>query len=224
MCCDGSDEWARVGGTRCEDKCKEIGKAWRKKEEQRQKSMSAALKKKKDLLVDAARQQKEVEDQVKVVEAELQGEEIKVKNLQADLERIENEEQSKVVKGKKTGKVNVLAELAKSRVEELRTALGEVRKERDEARSRVKELEEILSKFRVEYNPNFNDEGVKRAVRSWEDYAVRGTLEGLENDARERDLDEIAKPDGDESGINWGQWESEDDTCEAGPSKYFSFR
>ncbi|KAK1138977.1 hypothetical protein N8T08_001621 [Aspergillus melleus] len=214
QCCDGSDEWARVGGTKCEDRCKEIGKAWRKKDEQRQKSMTAALKKKRDLLVDAGRQQKEVEDAIKILEAELQGEEIKVKNLEADLERIETEERSKVVKGKKTGKVNVLAELAKGRVEELRNALGEVRKERDETRSRVKELEEILSKFKVEYNPNFNDEGVKRAVRSWEDYAVRGTSESLENGARERDLDEIAKPDDDQSGVNWAQWENEDDACE----------
>ncbi|KAH8432597.1 putative protein kinase C substrate [Aspergillus melleus] len=214
QCCDGSDEWARVGGTKCEDRCKEIGKAWRKKDEQRQKSMTAALKKKRDLLVDAGRQQKEVEDAIKILEAELQGEEIKVKNLEADLERIETEERSKVVKGKKTGKVNVLAELAKGRVEELRNALGEVRKERDETRSRVKELEEILSKFKVEYNPNFNDEGVKRAVRSWEDYAVRGTSESLENGARERDLDEIAKPDDDQSGINWEHWENEDDACE----------
>ncbi|KAI9042250.1 putative protein kinase C substrate [Aspergillus affinis] len=214
QCCDGSDEWARVGGTKCEDRCKEIGKAWRKKDEQRQKSMTTALKKKRDLLVDAGRQQKEVEDQIKVIEAELQGEEIKVKNLEADLEKIEAEERSKIVKGKKTGKVNVLAELAKGRVEELRSALGEVRKERDETRSRVKELEEILSKFKVEYNPNFNDEGVKRAVRSWEDYAVRGTSESLENGARERDLDEIAKPDDDQSGINWEQWENEDDACE----------
>lgn len=220
QCCDGSDEWARVGGTKCEDRCKEIGKAWRKKDEQRQKSMTAALKKKRDLLVDAGRQQKEVEDAIKILEAELQGEEIKVKNLEADLERIETEERSKVVKGKKTGKVNVLAELAKGRVEELRNALGEVRKERDETRSRVKELEEILSKFKVEYNPNFNDEGVKRAVRSWEDYAVRGTLESLENGARERDLDEIAKPDDDQSGINWEQWENEDDACEVDTSKY----
>lgn len=220
LCCDGSDEWARVGGTKCEDKCKEIGKAWRKKEEQRQKSMTAALKKKRDLLVDAGRQQKEVEDQIKVIEAELQGEEIKAKNLEADLERIESEERSKVVKGKKTGKVNVLAELAKGRVEELRNALGEVRKERDETLSRVKELEEILSKFKVEYNPNFNDEGVKRAVRSWEDYAAHGTSESLENGARERDLDEIAKPDDEKSGINWEQWENEEDTCEADSREY----
>ncbi|KAF9886021.1 hypothetical protein FE257_012077 [Aspergillus nanangensis] len=214
LCCDGSDEWARVGGTKCEDKCKEIGKEWRKKEEQRQKSMTTAMKKKKELLVDAGRQQMEVEDSIKRLEAELQGEEIKAKNLEADLEEIEKQERSKVVKGKKAGKVNVLAQVAKGRVEELRNALEEVRHERDEVRSRVMELEAILSTFKVEYNPNFNDEGVKRAVRGWEDYAVRGTADTLENKARDRDLEEIVKPDSDQTGVNWEQWENEEDSCE----------
>ncbi|KAE8357313.1 glucosidase II beta subunit-like protein-domain-containing protein [Aspergillus caelatus] len=215
LCCDGSDEWARVGGTKCEDKCKEIGKEFRKKEEKRQKSMTTALKKKKELLTIAGRQQKELEENINRLEIEIQGQEIKLKDLEADLEEIEKQERSKVVTGKKAGKVNVLAQVAKGRVEELRTALAEVRKERDETRSRVKELEEILSKFKVEYNPNFNDEGVKRAVRSWEEYAARGTSEGLENAARDRDLDEIAKPDDDKSGVNWEQWENEEDGCEA---------
>src|SRR5699024_7919476 len=127
LCCDGSDEWARVGGTKCEDRCKEIGKEWRKQEEKRQKSMTAALKKKKSILVDAGRQQKEVEDEVKRLEVELEAQKIKVKSLEADLEEIKKQEESKVVRGKKRGKVNVLAELAKGRVEELRSALVEVR-------------------------------------------------------------------------------------------------
>lgn len=223
LCCDGSDEWARVGGTKCEDRCKEIGKEWRKQEEKRQKSMTAAMKKKKGLLVDADRQLKEVEDGIKRLEAELQGEEIKVRNLEADLEEIEKQERSRVVKGKKAGKVNVLAQVAKGRVEELRTALVDVRKERDEIRSRVQELEDILSKFKVEYNPNFNDEGVKRAVRSWEEYAARGTAEGLKNDARDRDLDEIAKPDDDKSGVNWEQWENEEDGCDVDTGTWLKY-
>jgi protein kinase C substrate 80K-H len=96
-------------------------------------------------------------------------------------------------------------------VEELRNALVEVRKERDEIRSRVQELEDVLSKFKVEYNPNFNDEGVKRAVRSWEDYAARGTVDAILNSARDRDWEAIAQPDDEQSGINWEQWETEGD-------------
>ncbi|KAL4949965.1 glucosidase II beta subunit-like protein-domain-containing protein [Aspergillus filifer] len=211
LCCDGSDEWERVGGTKCQDKCKEIGKEWRKKEEQRQKSMTAALKKKKDLLVDAGRQQKEVEDAIAALSTDMESKQVKLADLEADLEEIKKKEASKVVTGKKAGKVNVLAGLAKARVEELRNAVVEVRKERDEIKKRVQELEEILSKFKVEYNPNFNDEGVKRAVRGWEDYAAHGTSETVLNSARDRDWEAISQPDNEQSGINWEKWENEGD-------------
>ncbi|KOS47488.1 hypothetical protein ACN38_g1479 [Penicillium nordicum] len=212
-CCDGSDEWARVGGTKCEDRCKEIGKQWRKQEEQNQKSMTAALRKKKDLLVDAGRQQQEIKDHIVVLEAEVQGAELKEQNLEADL-KLAQEQDSKVVRtGKGKGKVSALSNLAKARVDELRNALVDVRRQRDDARERVKELEDILAKVKVEYNPNFNDEGVKRAVRSYEDYAARDQGTEGANDALDRDLDEIAKADGEDSGINWEHWENEEDGC-----------
>lgn len=214
QCCDGSDEWAQVGGTKCPDRCKEIGKKWRKEEEQRQKSMTAALKKKNELLVDAGRQQKEVEDHIVRLEAEIQGAEVKVQNLEADLKTAEERDRKIVRTGKQkgSGKVSALAGLAKGRVNELRDALIDVRRQRDETRSRLKELEGILSTFKVEYNPNFNDEGVKRAVRGWEDYAARENVEGDDaNSAEERDLDEIAKADSENSGIHWEHWENEND-------------
>ncbi|KAJ9299989.1 hypothetical protein DTO217A2_8023 [Paecilomyces variotii] len=212
-CCDGSDEWAHVGGTKCEDKCKEIGKEWRKQEEKRQKSLTSAMRKKKELIAEAARMRKEIEDHITDLETEVKAQELKIQSLDAELQRVEKAERGKVVKGKKKGKVNVLAGLAKSRVEELRNALVEVKGQRDEYHSRVKELEEILSKFKVEYNPNFNDEGVKRAVRSWEEYAAKGTAaDGISGQtAKDRDLDEISKPDSDSSGINWEQWENEEE-------------
>jgi protein kinase C substrate 80K-H len=215
QCCDGSDEWARVSGKKCEDRCKEIGKQWRKQEEQRQKSMTAALRKKKDLLVDAGRQQQEIQDHIVSLEAEIQGAEVKEQSLEAALKTVEEQER-KVVRsggGKGKGKVNVLANLAKGRVDELRNALVDVRRQRDDIRERVKELEDILAKVKVEYNPNFNDEGVKRAVRSYEDYAAREDITDV-NSAQDRDLDEIAKVDGEESGVNWEHWENEEDGCQ----------
>ena len=215
LCCDGSDEWARVGGTKCEDRCKEIGKEWRKQEEKRQKSMTAALKKKRDLLVDAGRQQKEVEDNVRRLEMELEGQEAKAKNLEADLEEVQKQEREN-----KKGKLNVLVEVAKPRVQELRAALVDVRQERDETRSRVKVLEEILSKLKDERDPNSKDEGVKHAVASWEGYEAQGFDDG--NNARDRDLDEIAKPDNDRSGINWEHWENVEESCEFDASKSYS--
>jgi protein kinase C substrate 80K-H len=175
--------------------------------------MTAALRKKKDLLVDAARQQQEIEDHIVGLEAEIQGAEVKERNLEADLKLAQEQDRKVVRTGKGKGKVNALSKLAKARVDELRNALVDVRRQRDEARERVKELEDILAKVKVEYNPNFNDEGVKRAVRSYEDYAAReqGT-EGV-NDALDRDLDEISKADSEEFGVNWEHWENEEDGC-----------
>ncbi|KAJ5286789.1 Glucosidase 2 subunit beta [Penicillium angulare] len=211
LCCDGSDEWARVGGTKCEDRCKEIGKKWRKEEEQRQKSMTAALKKKKELLVEARRQQADIQKNIDQLQSEVKEADLKVAGLQAALKVVEEQER-KVVRTKGKGKVNALAGVAKARVQELREGALDLRRQRDDTLERMKELEEILSKFKIEYNPNFNDEGVKRAVRSWEDYAARELGDGI-NEDKERDLEEIVKVDSKDSGVDWEHWENEDDGC-----------
>ncbi|KAI9799621.1 MAG: hypothetical protein M1833_003936 [Piccolia ochrophora] len=211
LCCDGSDEWEGVGGVTCEDKCKEIGKEWRKQDELRQKSFAAAIRKRKELVAQAALLRKHLEDKIAVAEGELIAAEGNVKTLERDLAETEKREKGKVVKARKT---NVLAGLAKDRVEELRETLIGVRQQRDLGRSKVKELEAILSTFKEEYNPNFNDEGVKRAVRSWEEYAAKKDTpgDGETVAAEERDLDEIAKPDDAEAGINWADWEGEEES------------
>jgi protein kinase C substrate 80K-H len=218
-CCDGSDEWAHVGGTKCEDKCREIGKEWRKKEGESQKSLSKALKKKKELIFDAVKLRKEVEDRIGDLEVEIKAQELKVQGLETAFEEIEREERGKTVKTPKKGKVALLAGLGKARVEELRSALIDVRSQRDESRTRVKELEDILSKLKAEHNPNFNDEGVKLAVRSWEEYAAGETAGDLSGDAaRDGDLFEISKPDSASSGVDWERWENEKEKDEF--SKY----
>lgn len=212
VCCDGSDEWARVGGVRCEDRCKEIGREWRKQDEQRQKALSSAAKKRKEIVAEADKLRKEVEARIQSLNTEIQGGEIKLKGLEADLAEAERQERTKVVKSpKELSKIGLLAQLAKDRIEELRESLVEVRSQRDTGKARIAELEGILSTFKEEYNPNFNDEGVKRAVRSWEDYAARdkGTIG---DDAHDRDLDEIAKPDGETGAINWSEWEEPEES------------
>ncbi|KAI9673500.1 MAG: hypothetical protein M1817_002964 [Caeruleum heppii] len=209
LCCDGSDEWDGVGGLVCEDKCKEIGKEWRKNDEARKRAMSVAAKKRKELVVEAQRLKREVEDRIGTLETEIEGQEKKVQGLDRELSEVQRRERGRIVKGPgKGGRINVLAELAKRRIEELRESVIAMRDDRNAARSRIKELEGILYTFKEEYNPNFNDEGVKRAVRSWEEYAAR--KEPSEDDevaAEERDLDEIVKPDGPEGGIKWEEFE-----------------
>lgn len=211
LCCDGSDEWAGVGGTVCEDRCKEIGKEWRKQDEQRQRALGAAGKRRKDLALEAARLRKEVEDRIKSLVVEIEASRVKASGLETELAEVERREKGKIVRGPAKGnRVNILASLAKERIEELRQALVTVRGQRDSVRERIKELEAILSVFKEEYNPNFNDEGVKRAVRSWEEYAARD--KPADGDAaHDRDLDEMTKADG-ESAINWDEWEGPDES------------
>ncbi|KAI1951942.1 hypothetical protein LOZ57_001355 [Ophidiomyces ophidiicola] len=211
-CCDGSDEWAHHGGVKCENRCQEIGNEWRKSEETKQKSLNAAMRKRKELVTTASRLRKEVEDRILDLEVEFQAAEVKIKDMQKELDEVRARDFGKVVKGKKGGKVNVLAGLAKGRVDELRNSLIDVRLQKEQAQNRLAELEGLLIKFKEEYNPNFNDEGVKRAVRSWEEYVAKGH-EAVSGETYS-DLDEITKPDGPDSGIDWEKWENEQDESE----------
>ena len=102
-------------------------------------------------------------------------------------------------------------QLAKDRIEELRAALTEVRDQRDAGKSRLDELEGIMRTFKEEFNPNFNDEGVKRAVRAWEDYAARDKPD-MGNEARNRDLDEIVKPEEEAGTIKWGDYQEPEES------------
>ncbi|KAK4993170.1 hypothetical protein LTR50_000656 [Elasticomyces elasticus] len=214
-CCDGSDEWAGVGGTKCEDKCKEIGKEWKKNDEARQKALGNAGKRRKDLVAEAGRLRKEVEDRIQSLTTQIEGSEIKVRNLEDELRDVERREKGRVVRGsgeRKTSRINVLAGLARQRIDELRDTLIRVRQERNSSKDRVKELEAILSTFKEEYNPNFNDEGVKRAVRSWEEYAARDKPSDGDA-AHDRDLDAITQPDK-ENGLDWEEWEDSEESSE----------
>ncbi|KAI9778869.1 MAG: hypothetical protein M1839_007832 [Geoglossum umbratile] len=209
VCCDGSDEWELVGGVVCENRCKEIGKEWRKQDEQRKRALESGQRARKELVRQATRSRKETEDRVETLKAEINVLKARVGDLERQLEDVERSEKTRLSKRPaKGGRINVLVNLAKERVEELRTALIDVRSQRDVALERVQELEAILYKFQEEYNPNFNDEGVKRAVRSWEEFVVKKNANpDADRTAQDRDLDEFIKPDGEESGIRWEEWE-----------------
>lgn len=206
LCCDGSDEYNAVGGIKCPDKCKEIGKEWRKQDEIRQKSMGSALRKRVEMITESSRIRREVEDKVKDLKVLVEGSQAKVKELEGRLEEEKRLARGRLVKGPgKAGKTVVLAGLTKTRIEELRGALAQVHEERNRALTRVEELEQILSTFKEEYNPNFNDEGVKRAVRAWEDYAARD--KEAEGEIHELDLTEILKSEAESGAIHWEEWE-----------------
>lgn len=212
QCCDGSDEWLEVGKT-CPDRCQEIGKEARRHAESRQQSLTAAGKSRKDLVTQAARARKLVEERIQGLTIEIDAKQIFVADAAKELAEIERKEKGRIIRGSvdaKAGKLGVLVVLAKQRAEELRNTLLRTRTERDANIERVAELEAILSTFKTEYNPNFNDEGVKRAVRAWEDYAVK-EHSGNKDEAHEKNLDEVVKSD-EENGITWEDYTEQTDS------------
>lgn len=209
LCCDGSDEWAGVGGIKCADKCAGIGKEYRKLEEERYKRAMEAGRRRDELVVEARRLREEVKANIGALEVEIRELETRREDLEKKYMEIDRRERGRVVKSKGKGsRTTVLAGLARQRVEELRNALVGVAEKRDGLKGRVKELEAILATFKEEYNPNFNDEGVKRAVKAWEDYAAN-KIE-TDDDAEDREIEEITQPDSETEGINWAEWETEE--------------
>ena len=204
-CCDGSDE--EPG--KCPDKCKEIGAEWRKKNEKLQLSLTAAAKRRIELISEAAKRRTEIEDWIKDADVEIAVLEEKVRIAEEERNEMERIEKTKVVrKQPSTGKAGVLAGLAKEKLGQWKESLEYLQHRRNQERDHVKELEGILAKFKEEYNPNFNDEGVKTAVRAYEDYAARD--KSGETEARERDTaDLLAAQD---HGIPWADFEASGDS------------
>ncbi|KAI1260694.1 glucosidase II beta subunit-like protein [Xylariaceae sp. FL1019] len=208
LCCDGTEEY-RVGGTKCDNRCAEIGKEWRRVEKQRQENFDKANKKRVVMVKESQDLRKEVEKKVKNIESEIKDLEKKQAELKTKLEDVERADKGRVVKSEGPGKLGVLAGLAKTRVNELREALSDVVDERKVLQDKVAELEGILSAFKEEYNPNFNDEGVKKAVRAWEEYAAN-KVEEAKDAFSESDLAEIVKEDTESSGIDWNEFQEDE--------------
>ncbi|EXL66524.1 protein kinase C substrate 80K-H [Fusarium oxysporum f. sp. conglutinans race 2 54008] len=98
-----------------------------------------------------------------------------------------------------------------TRVNELRDTLDKVVNQRDALKERVGELEELLTKFKADYNPNFNDDGVKAAIRSFEDYSAR-QAERKDEVVKDEDILSVLKEDGENGGVNWSEFEEDEGT------------
>lgn len=213
-CCDGSDEWSQVGGIKCENKCKALGAEWRKADEKRQISLTTASRRRAELVAGASKKKKEIEDWISSSKNLVKGQTAKVKALEKEVDDIETAEKSKIVRKVGTGgKAAVLAGLAKDKLAAHRESLVHVMTQRAAENIRLTELENLLATFQQEYNPNFNDEGVKRAVRGYEEYVARNEA-GSEAEARDRDIldqdaDDLASG-GD--GIPWADFEGPEET------------
>ncbi|KAG0643437.1 glucosidase II beta subunit-like-domain-containing protein [Tuber brumale] len=195
ICCDGSDEWAGAGGVKCENKCGEIGKAAAKLAAEKGRLRNEGVRKKKELLGRAKTMRIELEDNVKTTRVKIGALEEKVRRLEVQLKETEEEERLRMAKQPKEGsKLGGLVSLARERMQELKSSLEKVRDDRDSARGKLEKAEGILKALKEGYNPNFNDEGVKTAVRAWEEYLAQEG-EHPENKAEERDLNNLLGED-----------------------------
>ncbi|KOS19961.1 Glucosidase 2 subunit beta [Escovopsis weberi] len=217
LCCDGSDEYRHVGGVRCENRCAAIGGEYRRKKEEQRRNMERAGHVRSAMLKESSEMRKALEAKIADVRKEIRSLEVRKAQLQSKYEDAKREDRGRVVKGPAGGKLGVLIGLAKDRVAELRRALDLVAQDRETLRGKVSELETILRKFKEEYNPNFNDEGVKAAVKSFEDYAAReatATEPERGEEISQTSLDEILKEDDETTGVNWKAFEEfGDDTA-----------
>ncbi|ROV91566.1 hypothetical protein VPNG_09731 [Cytospora leucostoma] len=212
LCCDGSEEYAHAGGVRCENRCDSIGKEYRKLEDARKQAKEKAAKRRRTLAKEARELRRRVEAKIASLEEEIKGLQSRKDELENKYQEVEQAERGKVVKTDgEGGKLGVLLGLARSRVTELRETLDKVLDQRKDLQGRVDELEQVLRKFKEEYNPNFNDEGVKSAVKAWEDYAAK-LADAQKSDLAEEDIAEIVKEDGEDFGINWKEFEQDEVT------------
>ncbi|RYC84715.1 hypothetical protein BFJ63_vAg12381 [Fusarium oxysporum f. sp. narcissi] len=207
LCCDGSEEYGGVGGVKCENKCAEIGKEYRRLEDEKKKALQKAAMKRGAMVSEAKDLRQKVEKKVEDLKKEIAALEVKKEELAQKHRDAEQQDKGKVVReGPGSGKLGVLVGLAKTRVNELRDTLDKVVTQRDALKERVGELEELLTKFKTDYNPNFNDEGVKAAIRSFEDYSAR-RAESKEEVVSDEDVLSVLKEDGENGGVNWSEFE-----------------
>ncbi|KAF3924350.1 hypothetical protein AA313_de0200514 [Arthrobotrys entomopaga] len=205
LCCDGSDEWMGMGGVKCPDNCDSIGREARKAAEEARRLYESGLKNYKSLVERAGLLRKEAEDKVAVLTGEISRMEIEVEKKRIALREAEEEEKLKVsTDSTGEGKHAGLLKLAKERIEEYKETLNTLQTQKEALEYQLESAEKILSTFKEEYNPNFNDEGVKRAVKAWEDYlAMKPTKDENENDFK-ADVQTLATEE-----INWDEWEPE---------------
>lgn len=221
LCCDGTEEFSHVGGVKCENRCGPIGKEWRTLQENRKLAEDRATKLRQALATKSHDLRRQVEVNIGRLTGEIALLETRRDELKAKLDEVEKQDRGKVVDGEgQGGKLGVLVGLAKKRVQELRDTLDEVLDQRDDLQDKVDELETILSKFKEEYNPNFNDDGVKAAVKSWEDYAAK-TATQKKPQLSDSDINELMKEDSETSGINWDEF-AEEEGSDADIRKYHS--
>ena len=209
ICCDGSDEWSGVSGTKCEDRCKKTGEIWRQLDEKKKLSFAAARKKRGELVAEAKRMRDEMSTWIHEKKPKIEDLEKQVAHLENERDEIERRDKSKVFRKSKDdgngGTVGVILELTKQRMSEVRDVLNRVVAERNSYLERTQELEDILTKLEENKNDDTPDPALFDAMGAWEGYKGKDrTPHG--DDAQERDLQDMMNGN---DGIQWEDFESQ---------------
>lgn len=176
--------------------------------EEKRKKAESASKQKQEMVTKAQGLREECQTKIAQLEREIKRLEAQKVLLDKTHAEAQRQDRTRAVKSEGAGgKIGVLLSQAKARVSELRTALDISVADRMKTAAQVQELETILRKFKEEYNPNFNDEGVKAAVKSYEDYAAR---EGSIGDRTFDDHTSVLAEDDENNGVNWSEFESDE--------------
>jgi len=194
-----------------------MGKAARKAADEARKALERGRKKNGELVEKARVLRVQIENDIVVEQAQITKLENELIKKKTELAQAEVVEKSRVVKteGKKVGKIGILSQLTKERIEEYKDYSTRMIKIKAEIEGRLERVEGLLTRLKETYNPNFNDEGVKSAVRGWEEY-----LASRETNDADNTIDDLADLMGDE--INWDEYEQDDEPQEVIEESMFS--
>ncbi|KAI9151320.1 putative glucosidase II beta subunit-like protein [Paramyrothecium foliicola] len=207
LCCDGSEEYDHVGGIDCENRCAEMNKEYHRIESARKTAIEKSTRRYKSMAEEAKELRRRIEAKANALEIDYTKLQTRKNELEQKLREMERLEKGKTVEvSKPNGKLSNMLAMAKTRVAELHETFEAAVAHRQELENRVKGLESILSRFKDDYNPNFNDEGVKRAVRDWEDYIAKLASESSSSSLDANIQKALAVNTG-VSGINWEDFE-----------------
>lgn len=161
----------------CKDTCKSVGKEWKKERETWSQEVRLGVKEREKLEEKAQEKIRSLNFEKAKLAAEVEAAKAKVKEAEEKVKQVEEEDKLRTVK---QGGLSVPLGLIKDRLEAVREALSKVILERDDLQRRLDRLEDMMKLLHKDYNPNFNDEAVKAAVRGWEEYQAGVAAETVE--------------------------------------------
>ncbi|KAK9454049.1 glucosidase II beta subunit-like-domain-containing protein [Dipodascopsis uninucleata] len=165
ICCDGSDEWSGI--VKCENRCKEMAADYAKKQAEQLRAQQAGWAARTKLMSKAAAAKSSLEKEIRDLDNE-------INNMESV--RARAEEQAKLAELKATshtGKKSSLAlDRARTRLKEYQKGTKALNERVNVLVERLEQAEAILKLLKQEYNPNYNDEGVKAAIHAFDEYSA----------------------------------------------------